>query len=198
MGKKDEEVTRRYGYQLRKNGHYVCASFYSVPKMLKYIEEHPGITEIIQYTYIYTDRGVSRRIRERGIPLDEVVELQHVGYQIVMPGNVVLEEEIFHFNDACRKANEVGAEGLLETTRFFDIKGNEIFSEHPQKPWSAYLLTGEVVLSDKLPMIAAKQPLIYCKEPKEEADISRCVVTKSGLVAFLGRYAKPLNAYCSM
>lgn len=199
---KGKEVSRRYVYQTRKNGCYVPGSFYSVKELLDFIAEHNDITEIVETAYSYTEDHFCSRLNEKIIPLADIKQLKQVGYRIIMPRNVIEKEEIFHFSQALVKAKELGAEGLFETTRFFDRQGNEIVEDapnKPKKPKTAHLLKGEFVYSDELPEIesVSLEPVIYLQKFREELADKRsvCLLTKSGVTGFYGRFVRSLNHY---
>lgn len=176
------------------DGRYIPGSYRSVEKMLAVIKERGDVGGICCYTYIYGRWGVCSKGRTDIRSLNEVKELKQVSYQLIMPRLKVEDEEILAFSDALAKLKENRkAEGLLETTKVFDMDGNILRSQ------TAYLLSGEIFSSEELLQKTAglKNQAIFIQKfnANLKDKVSQCLITPSGVIGFVGKRVRPLNSY---
>lgn len=190
-----EITTKRPSYQLLfPDGRYIPGSYRSVEKMLAVIKERSDVGGICCYTYIYERWGVCSKGRTDIRSLNEVKELKQVSYQLIMPRLKVEDEEILAFSDALAKLKENRkAEGVLETTKVFDMDGNILRSQ------TAYLLSGEIFSSEELLQKTAglKNQAIFIQKfnANLKDEVSQCLITPSGVIGFVGKRVRPLNSY---
>ena len=190
-----EITTKRYGYQLLfPSCRYIPGSYRSIEKMLSVIKERGDVGKICCNTFVYERWGVCSRGRMDIWPIEEVKELKQTSYQLIAPKLKVEDEEIFAFSDALVKLKETNkAEGLLETTKVFDMDGNILRSQ------TAYLLSGEVFSSEILLTKTAqlKTPAIFIQKfnANLKDKVSQCLMTPSGVVGFVGKRVRSLNTY---
>mgnify|MGYP006916043518 CR=1 FL=1 len=184
-------LTKRYLYRLHTAEQQVGATLTKVADVLAALKENPDIVKIVKIVQAYNSTGC-HLISQQVLPRDKFGYLEEVSYKLLKSGNVVADEAIYNFAGALAKARESDdAEGLLEITKTFDGNGNQI------KQKRAYLIQGDVLEADKLPNLKNK---VFCnahsgaKIKNEKMKDITCVISPSGVVAFLGKSARFLEA----
>lgn len=186
-------VTRRYTYQFKNEIGYVGRSCHSAVDALEQLKERDDIALVIKTTFVYKTGRFCKVQKEEKIPVEQLVELEQTSYKLVAPGNKIGEEEILSFTLALQKAREnKNTEGLLEITKKFDRQGNfEVLK-------TVYLLQGEVFpvseLLHKTSKLANTAVFVQSFSSKMENSNAICIMTPSGIIGFVGRRARVLDA----
>lgn len=188
-------VTKSFVYQFKNTDDcFVGCSCYGVKEVLKRLRDGDDIKEVVKMTYAYKQRYICSLLKEERIPLEQVTELEQTSYRLVLRGKEIGQEKILNFTKALNKAKATnGAEGLLEIVERFDRDGNVLRSQ------TSYLLSGEIFLSDMLPEKIAQLngSAVFIQEFNENLKdkISRCIMTPSGVIGFVGKRVRSLNSY---
>lgn len=182
-------VTTRYLYHFKdQKGLLIGPSCHSAEEALNVLKKHKGkIRSIFKRVYKYESHFFCRLAKEIEIPVEELTSLEQTSYRLLLANNVLMEEEILSFTGALAKFKETdGAEGLLETTKTFDLEGNgSVVSE-------VYILKGESITAKDLESRQVNVN-VHPSENHKNSEDARCIITPSGTIGFFGKYVRELD-----
>ncbi len=186
-------VTKRYTYQFKNDIGYVARSCHSAKEALNVLGERDDVKVVVKTTYAYKTGRFCTVLKQEEILLEKLTELEQTSYKLISRGKQVGDEEILSFTNALQKAREKGdVEGLLEVTSRFDRQGKF----HEVK--TTYLLQGVVFPASELLQRTEKlkSTAIFVQNfsSQLEKKSTMCVMTPSGIVGFVGKRVRVLDA----